>query len=95
MLKDVHLNVGWRCILSHSAFFYVQRKKKKRAREEKRAEENQDVPRGLLLGKNFYISAKSHEDVHGYARPKLPRRTMLNPPRAHRRVQLFQQSEVN
>lgn len=36
-------------------------------------------PRGLLQGKNFFVSAKSHEAVHGHARPKLPRRTMLNP----------------
>lgn len=38
------------------------------------------LPWGLLWGKNFYISAKSHEDVHGHARPNLSRRTMLNPP---------------
>lgn len=30
--------------------------------------------------RNFYICAKSHEDVHGHARPNLSRRTMLNPP---------------
>lgn len=37
------------------------------------------LPRVLLWGKNFYICAKSHEDVHGHARPNLSRRTMLNP----------------
>lgn len=37
------------------------------------------LPRGLLWGKNLYISAKSHEDVHGHARPNLSTRTMLNP----------------
>lgn len=37
------------------------------------------LPQVLLWGKNFYICAKSHEDVHGHARPNLSRCTMLNP----------------
>lgn len=54
-------------ILSHSAFFMCKKKKE----EEKAGETEMCLPQGLLGRKNFYIRAKSHEDVHGHAHPNL------------------------
>lgn len=36
------------------------------------------LPQGLRGGENFYIRAKSHEDVHGHAQPSYLS-TLLNP----------------